>query len=383
LSLVGQGRSRRACHGRRRDGVATEPCAAGHARCTGIAAWLAAAGAALAQPVVVETPALVYQGRGAGPLVVETPTLVYQGRGAGPVVVHTPALVYQGRGSAPVVVETPALVYQGRGSGPVVVDTPALIYQGRVSGPVVVETPALVYQGRGSGPVVVDTPALVYRGGVSEPATPPAPAPGLQYVDVPTEARASRYLRLASAGVDLSQPLRLRYEGLPEAPGYGALFYVGAAAPRHVAWFYTSRSRPAGEYQRGGNSLPPLTGPWKACIGFPPRVTSNDPDLTKYEDCVDFVLAGPGSLGARPTLVLPPAPLRAGRDLPIDYAAMPPCNCRIALHDAAGRLVASHQTGRLATGRWTTRVDAPGRYELRITYLGDAVRAHMTLDVVP
>ena len=136
-----------------------------------------------------------------------------------------------------------------------------------------------------------------------------------------------------------------------------------------------------GEYLRGGHSLPPLTGPWKACIGFPPRVTGNDPDLSKYEDCVDFVLAGPGSIGARPTIGLPPAPLRAGRDLPIDYAAMPPCNCRIALHDAAGRLVASHQTSRLPAGRWITRVDAPGRYELRISYLGDAVRAHMTLDV--
>jgi len=307
-----------------------------------LASWLATAGCALAQPAVVETPTLVYQGRAGGPTVVETP----------------------------------ALVYQGRASGPVVVETPALVYEGRASGPAIVQTPALVYAGRGGGPTVVHTPALVYRGTVSER---PATAPGLQYVDVPTEARASRYLRLASAGVDLSQPFRLRYEGLPEAPGYGALFYVGAAEPRHVAWFYTSKSRPAGEYQRGGNSLPPLTGPWKACIGFPPRVTSNDPDLSKYEDCVDFVLAGPGSIGARPTISLPAAPLRAGREMRIDYAAMPPCNCRIALHDAAGRQVASHLTGRLAAGRWITRLDVPGRYELRISYLGDAVRARMTL----
>lgn len=323
--------------------------------------WLTTAGLALAQPLVVDTPALVYQGRGAAPVVVETPALIYQGRAGGPVVV-----------------DTPALVYAGRGAGPVVVETPALVYTGRTSGPVVVDTPALVYAGRGGGPVVVDTPALVYRGAVLAPS---APASGLQYVDVPTEPRASRYLRLASAGIDLAQPFRLRYEALPDAPGYGALFYVGAAVPRHVAWFYTARSRPAGEYLRGGHSLPPLTGPWKACIGFPPRVTSNDPDLSKYEDCVDFVLAGPGSIGARPTIGLPLATLRAGRDLPIDYAAMPPCNCRIALHDAAGTQVASHQTGRQPAGRWITRVDAPGRYELRITYLGDAVRAHMTLDV--
>lgn len=89
---------------------------------------------------------------------------------------------------------------------------------------------------------VVETAALVFNG-ATEIGAPPS---RLEYIDVPTEPRQSSYL-----------------------------------------------------------SLPPFTGPWKACIGFRPDLRAPTGNPADYADCLDFVLAGPGSIGARPVVSFP------------------------------------------------------------------------------
>jgi len=351
--------------------------------------------AAFAAPVVDTSP-LTFMGTApvAAP-VVDTPPLTFVGtaRVTAPVV-DTAPLTFLGstlpdppRDTRTTEVMTAPLVWTGAARtavGRIDVRTEALAWVGQpATPPLRIErvTETLTWRGHAQAPIprieTVTEPLVFVR---ATTATPSA-TPGLEILDVPTGPRESRYLALDNASVEYDQGLTLRYRGLPESNGYGALFYMGQEPPRLAAWFYTLKSKPDGEWIR--TSLPSYTGDWKACIGFPPQVTTNSPDLARYEDCLDFVVAGPGSIGARPTLELPPDGIRAGRDAVIRYGGMPPANCEVGIYSTAGTLVTRHFTNRAASGAWTLRVAQPGPYELRIKYLGDAVRARMPLEVTP
>jgi len=325
----------------------------------------------------LEGPALSYRAATDGPLTLEGPMLSYRGTATGILTIDGPALTFRATTGGPLKIEGPALSYRAVTEGPMVIEGPPLSYRASVEAWLTIEGPAMSYRASSDGPVTIDGPLLSYR---AADATPSA-TPGLEILDVPTGPRESRYLTLDNASVEYDQGLTLRYRGLPESNGYGALFYMGQQPPRLAAWFYTLKSKPEGEWVR--SSLPSYTGDWKACIGFPPQVTTNSPDLDRYEDCLDFVVAGPGSIGARPTLELPPDGIRAGKDAVIRYGGMPPANCEVGIYSASGTLVTRHFTNRAASGTWTLRLAQPGSYELRIKYLGDAVRARMPLEVSP
>ncbi|MBY9068142.1 hypothetical protein K1X12_14620 [Hyphomonas sp. WL0036] len=280
----------------------------------------------------------------------------------------------------PVVIEAPPLVYQGRTSGPVTLETPALIYRGHAFGPVSIETPTLIYTGISTGPIVVETPALVYAGKALTGQAAESPTYELEYLDPPTGSISSTYLSLDNKTVDVATDIYFKYRGLPQRGGFGSLFYMGGEAPKLVGWFYTSAAKPEGAYKRSADSLPHLTGDWKVCLGFPPRVTTNDPDMSKYEDCLDFVLAGPNSIGVHPTISGPPE-LLAGRTVELRYTDMPPCNCKISIVDATGKVAVSAQTNQQAEGVLNLRLDSPGAYEFRLNYHGDALRARMKLEI--
>ena len=368
--------------------------------------------AAFAAPVIDTSPLTFVGTVPVAAPVVDTPPLTFAGAApaTAPVVDTAPLTFLGSRPVAAPVVDTSPLTFLGspssdlpRSIGTTEVMTAPLVWTGTARtavGRVDVRTDALVWMDRPrprlshdvvtaplawSGPahppltrIEAVTEPLAWKAGVPSPA---ATTPGLEIVDVPTGPRESRYLALDNASVEYDRGLTLRYRGLPESNGYGALFYMGQQPPRLAAWFYTLKSKPDGEWVR--SSLPSYTGDWKACIGFLPQVTTNSPDLDRYEDCLDFVVAGPGSIGARPTLELPPDGIRAGKDAVIRYGGMPPANCEVGIYSPAGTLVTRHFTNRAETGTWTLRVAQPGPYELRIKYLGDAVRARMPLEVSP
>ena len=264
-----------------------------------------------------------------------------------------------------------------------VVTMPTLVFQGaaKTAAPVVTAAP-LVFQGAESAaPAIVTTAPLVFAGAAGVLGAPPSL---LEYIDVPTEPRSSQYLSLESAGIAQDQPLRLQYTGLPPQQGIIGLIYVGAAAPRLLGWGSTRPDRPDGVYERAAGSLASFTGPWKACIGFRPAMSAAVADPAAYSDCVDFVLAGRGSLGARPTVSFPGDEFRAGREIRLEYSAMPPVSSRLAIVPEGGtRPVVNHYTSGRASGTWIFRIAAPGRYELQVTYTGDAVRARMPLEITP
>ena len=242
--------------------------------------------------------------------------------------------------------------------------------------------PPLVFQGAtASVRPVVTTPPLVFEGAAVALGPPPNP---LEYIDVPTEPRRTQYLSLDSAGIAHDQPFRLQYSGLPAQQGIIGLIYLGAASPRLLGWGSTRPDRPDGAYERAGGSLPSFTGPWKACIGFRPALEAAAADPGAYADCIDFVLAGRGSLGARPVVSFPDGGFRASRPILLEYSAMPPANSRLAVvREGETRPLVNHYTNGRESGAWTFRVPAPGSYELQITYTGDAVRARMPLEITP
>ena len=180
----------------------------------------------------------------------------------------------------------------------------------------------------------------------------------------------------------MDQALRLSYAGLPAQQGIIGLLYMGAAAPRLLAWSSTRPDRPDGVFERGASSLPSFTGPWKACIGFRPDLRAPTGNPADYADCLNLVLAGPGSIGARPVVSFPDDEFRARRNITLTYSGMPPASCGIALVRAGEtRAVSRHMTGRRASGTWVFRVDVPGTYEMLITYSGGAVRARRPLEI--
>lgn len=263
------------------------------------------------------------------------------------------------------------------------VTMPPLVFQGATASVrPVVTTPPLVFEGATPGvPATVTADALVFIGVTEALGAPPSL---LEYIDVPTEPSRSRYLSLDSAGIAHDQPLRVQYSGLPAQQGIIGLIYMGAAVPRLLGWGSTRPDRPEGVYERAAGSLPSFTGPWKACIGFRPALEAAVADPGAYSDCVDFVLAGRGSLGARPVVSFPNGEFRAGRAILLEYAAMPPASSRLAVVRAGEtRPLVNHYTSGRASGTWTFRLPAPGRYELQITYTGDAVRARMPLEIAP
>ncbi|WP_139792201.1 hypothetical protein [Henriciella litoralis] len=246
-----------------------------------------------------------------------------------------------------------------------------------LAAPVVIDLPPLVYAGRSAGAAVITLPGVTYTGRAA--GTPQNQPAALEYFDPPTEPRISEYLSIESAAVDVSSGLTLTYDNLPDERGYGALFYVGGAEPRLAGWFYTQAGQFSGEFRRA--SLPSYTGDWKACIGFAPAMTAPDPDPSHYDDCLDFVAIGPGSLGVHPVVEMDPGPLRAGETARLVYSGMPPCNCELSIHDDAGVELSRGFTGNKPAGDWTFRIDQPGSYELRLTYHGDAVRARLPFEV--
>lgn len=226
---------------------------------------------------------------------------------------------------------------------------------------------------------MISTPSLIYRDAAKSHVEPSTSV--LEIIDVPTDPVSSTYLSLDSAAVDTDQGMTLTYSGLPAERGYGGLIFMDETPPRLAAWFYTAANRPEGKFERG--RLPPLTGNWKACIGFAPLMNRAVADVSQYADCLDFVVAGPSSIGAQPTLALPDTPLKAGHDVTLTFGSLPPANCAISIYDTTGTLVASHYTNRKPDDSWTLRFSESGTYELTITYHGSAVRARAKLEVFP
>jgi len=308
---------------------------------------------------------------------VASPPLGAQEAARGFVTIDGPLLSYRAQPPARVTIDGPLLSYRAQPPARVTIDGPLLSYRAQPPARITIDGPLLSYRARPPARITIDGPLLSYR---AQPSVA-APTGSLELVELPLEPRASTYLRVDSATVDIAKGLTLRYGGLPATRGYGALFFMDEPKPRLAAWFYTAANRPDGEYTRA--SLPPFTGNWKACIGFPPGVTTNNANPDLYDDCLDFVAAGPGSIGAEPSIVLPAEGILAGRDALVSYDGMPACNCRIEVRDAQQLLVASHMTSYKASGTWRMRLATPGTHELRLYFHGAAIRARMTLEVKP
>lgn len=344
---------------------------------------LLACGAALqafAQaPLEITAPSLVYRGASAAPLEITAPALVFRGAAATPLEIVAPALVYRGASAAPFEISAPALVFRGATIAPLAITAPSLIFRGAATQPLSIEAPALVFRGAALSPLQISAPSLIFRGAATQAAQPPAST--LEIIDVPTGPVSSTYLSLDSAAVDIGVGLTLTYHGLPEKRGYVGLIFMDETPPRLAAWFYTSAKKPNGEFQHSG--LPPFTGNWKACIGFAPEMDRAVADVAQYTDCLDFVLAGPGSIDSRPTLTLPDEPLKAGRSATLIFAGLPPANCGIHIYDASGKEVVRRFTSSKPENAWPLRLAEPGIYDLTITYHGTAVRARAKLEVLP
>jgi len=344
---------------------------------------LLACGAALqafAQaPLEITAPSLVYRGASAVPLEITAPALVFRGAAATPLEIAAPALVYRGTNAAPLEITAPAIVYRGATRAPLAITAPSLIFRGAATQPLSIEAPALVFRGAALSPLQISSPSLIYRGAATQATQPTAST--LEIIDRPIGPVNSIYLSLDSVDVDAALGMTVTYKGLPENRGYGGLIFMDETPPRLAAWFYTAANKPDGEYQR--SSLPSLTGNWKACIGFAPQMDRAVAEVAQYADCLDFVVAGAGSIDAQPTLTLPDTPLKAGRDVTLTFGGLPPANCGIYIYDASGQEVARHFTNRKSDDAWTLRFAKPGTHDLTITYHGSAVRAHAKLEVIP
>jgi hypothetical protein len=330
-------------------------------------------------PLEITAPSLVYRGASDAPLEITAPALVFRRANAAPLEIAAPALLYRGVTASPREISAPALVYRRAASTPLAITAPSLIYRGGATQPLSIDAPALVFRGAALSPLQISSPSLIYRGAALQGAQPQVST--LEIIDLPTASVSSTYLSLESAAVDAAAGMTITYHGLPESRGYGGLIFMDETPPRLAAWFYTAANKPDGEYQR--NILPSLTGTWKACIGFAPQMYRAVADAAQYADCLDFVVAGAGSIDAQPTLTLPDTPLKAGLDVTLTFGGLPPANCGIYIYDASGQEVARHFTNRKSDDEWTLRFAEPGTHDLTITYHGSAVRAHAKLEVTP
>jgi hypothetical protein len=312
------------------------------------------------------------------PLEITAPSLIYRGASAAPLEISAPALVFRGAAAIPLEIAAPALVYRRAASTPLAITAPSLIYRGGATQPLSIDAPALVFRGAAMSPLKISAPSLIFRGAATQVAQPTAST--LEIIDIPTAPVSSTYLSLDSAAVDAAAGITITYHGLPESRGYGGLIFMDETPPRLAAWFYTAANKPDGAYQR--SSLPSLTGTWKACIGFAPQMDRAVADAAQYADCLDFVVAGAGTIDAQPRLAFQDTPLKAGRDVTLTFGGLPPANCGIYIYDASGQEVARHFTNRKSDDEWTLRFAEPGTHDLTITYHGSAVRAHAKLEVI-
>ncbi|MBY9068145.1 hypothetical protein K1X12_14635 [Hyphomonas sp. WL0036] len=162
------------------------------------------------------------------------------------------------------------------------------------------------------------------------------------------------------------------------------LFFVGGPTPKRVAWSYTLAKKPDGTFERGANTMPAYTGPWKACLGYDPALKQDTARPADFDDCVDFYLAGGGSLDAKPEITLPTDGAIANREFELSWTGFPPSASRLVLVSQSREMTVAHRTtASQGSGQWKIRVGAPGRYELRVYFEGDDLRARMPIEVKP
>lgn len=197
-----------------------------------------------------------------------------------------------------------------------------------------------MFRGAVLSPLQISSPSLIYRGAATHATQPTAST--LEIIDRLTGPVNSIYLSLDSVDVDAALGMTVTYQGLPS-----------------------------------------LTDNWKACISFAPKIDRAVADVAEYADCLDFLVAGAGSIDALPTLTFPDTPLKAGRDVTLTFGGLPPANCGIYISDAPGQEVARHFTSRKSDDAWTLRFAEPGTRDLTITYHSLAVRVHTKPEIIP
>lgn len=207
-------------------------------------------------------------------------------------------------------------------------------------------------------------------------------AGGLEILPLPEGARQARYLSLDEVTISRDQTISISYRGLPAKDGSLVLFFIGGTTPKRVAWAYTLAKKPDGLFERRANTMPAYTGPWKACLGFDPSLRQETAKPEDFDDCVDFHLAGSGSLGVKPEISLPAEGVVVGRDFELNWSGFPPTASRLVLVRQGSDVAVAHRaTASQTTGTWKARVGAPGPYELRIYFEGDDLRARMSIEV--
>lgn len=284
--------------------------------------------------------------------------------------------------AATVFIDFPELTITGVGESTVFIDFPPLTATGISPPPAsFIDFPPLTITGVSPPPTVfIDFPPLVANG-LAQLGTPPS---GLEILPLPMDPVAGQYLRLDKGSYARDETLKVHYSGLPSQSGAINLFYMGTGKPERSAWYYTSAKTSEGVFERGPNSLPPKTGPWKACIGFGSTATGNSAAPDNSAECLDFVLAGAGSLDAAPVITLSEEPVKAGKAFTLSYSGMPLVNSRIAITpDGTTTPSASHLTNSRSSGSWTLQLSDPGTYEIAVYYTGDAQRARMNLEIQP
>ena len=224
-----------------------------------------------------------------------------------------------------------------------------------------------------------------FAGGCFESITEAAtPAGNLEIIALPTGPRTSRYLAIDDATLARDETLRLTYSGLSGKPARIALIYMGDETPRPGGWTYIPAKTTSGVYEREGHSLPPFTGPYKACIAYSAELPSDASSPDAYADCLDFVLAGTSSRNARPALSLSVPNPKAGKRFTLNWSGFPTVNARISLIDTGTDLsVARGYSSSKPAGEWVLTVREPGSYEIQIYFEGEALRARMPLEVTP
>lgn len=258
---------------------------------------------------------------------------------------------------------------------------PPLTYTGRSQN---FTMPLLSYIGtKPAIPLSFTMPELSYAGRTLQETPQGRPTNAMEIVPLPKGSRQSTYLSIEDATFARDETLRITYSGLPAKSGTLSLFYLGESKPIRTAWFYTRADKSEGVFEREGTSLPSLTGPWKACIGFAPDISVNVNAPETYADCIDFILVGQNTRTATPSLALSTPEPRAGRAFTVNWSDFPPVNASIALvYLDTDKLIARTLTSSHPVGTWDVTIDQAGRYEFQIFLEGNALRARMPLEVI-
>ncbi|MEZ5986074.1 MAG: hypothetical protein R3B94_08995 [Hyphomonas sp.] len=232
-------------------------------------------------------------------------------------------------------------------------------------------------------PLSFTMPELSYAGRTLQESSQGRPSNAMEIIPLPKGRRQSTYLSIEDATFARDETLRITYSSLPAKSGTLSLFYLGGSKPKRTAWFYTRADKSEGVFERAGSSLPSLTGPWKACIGFEPEVSVNVNAPETYADCIDFTLIGPHTRTPPPSLTLSIPNPRAGRAFTVNWSDFPPVNASIDLIDLnTNKLITRTLTSSRKAGTRDITISQAGRYEFQIFLEGDALRARMPLEVV-